>query len=606
LGVIYPSFLVVILLTIVIISFSATSTIRGLLFDQTKLRLQEITRLLRDLIDEEEFPRGGEIRALESGLSISEEMRVVIYDAEGEIIYASGLIETETLRTPPVPAAVTALSGEEASSDIRGGNRPLERVYYAVPLERDGEIIGAVETSLPITTVTTTLESTYGTIILVSVFMLLGSILVSYYASLRIDRPLKKIAAAARRYRDFDFSGHPYITGPEEIHVVSEALRSMSDSLQERIQTITGQKQELQTILNGMVEAVILLDENLTIKEVNPAAELLIKRGYEESVDKSLLQVLHNSELYDFASEALSSSTPLEKTLSMPEELDPATLTSRPSAKAGRLIHLQVHASAVNQEFMAEGLLRRTKRVVLVLNDITRMKNLERIRKDFVANVSHELKTPITSIKGFAETLLEGALEDEEASRSFVSIIRDQSERLVAIIEDLLSLSRLEQQDEQSFEREESSIAAIINGAVQVCSSRAQEKGSRIEVDCPEDLHIYGNGLLIEQALVNLIDNAVKYSPPQTRVEVSCRDAGEGVYVTVRDNGPGIPQKDLSRVFERFYRVDKTRSRELGGTGLGLAIVKHIVISHGGEVTVESEYGGGSDFTMFFPHAAAQ
>jgi two-component system phosphate regulon sensor histidine kinase PhoR len=243
------------------------------------------------------------------------------------------------------------------------------------------------------------------------------------------------------------------------------------------------------------------------------------------------------------------------------------------------------------------------KRVVLVLNDITRMKNLERIRKDFVANVSHELKTPITSIKGFTETLLEGALEDDEAGRQFVSIIRDQSERLVAIIEDLLSLSRLEQHDEGSVDREYTAMSGILSGAVQVCNGRAEEKESSIEVECPEDLQIYGNSLLIEQALVNLIDNAIKYSPPSSRVEVICSDNDQGTYITVRDNGSGIPQKDLSRIFERFYRVDKTRSRELGGTGLGLAIVKHIVISHGGEVTVESEPGDGSDFSMFFPRA---
>ncbi len=602
LGVIYPSFLVVILLTIIVISFSATSTIRELLFDQTKLRLKEVTRLLRDVIDEEEYPYGDEMRSLKSRLSMSEEMRVIFYRADGTMLHSNHLIETETIRSPLVPATLSALEGEEASSIVRGAGPPFERVYYAVPLLHEGEVIGAVETSLPLTTVTTTLESTYGTVILVAVVMLLGSILMSYYVSLRIDRPLKKIAAAARRYRDFDFSSHPSITGPEEIHIVSQALKSMSTSLQERIQTITGQKQELQSILNGMVEAVILLDGNLTIREINPAAGQLIKQSYREAVGKSLLQVLHNSEMYDFATEALGSSTPLEKTMSMPEELDPAKLSSRPSAKAGRQIHLQIHASAVTQELVENGFTKQMKRVVLVLNDITRMKNLERIRKDFVANVSHELKTPITSIKGFTETLLEGALEDEEAGRQFVSIIRDQSDRLVAIIEDLLSLSRLEQHEEGSVEREYATISGILSGAVQACSSRAQEKETNIEVACPEEMQIYGNSLLIEQALVNLIDNSVKYSPPFTKIEIVCRDSGEGVYITVKDNGPGIPQKDLSRIFERFYRVDKTRSRELGGTGLGLAIVKHIVISHGGEVDVESELGGGSDFSMFFPH----
>lgn len=600
-GVIYPSFLVVIIFTIIIISISATTTIRGLLFDQTTLRLKAVTRILSELIDEEAYPYGPQVRDIRTGLTSNEEMRIILYRGNEKILHSNHLIETEAIKAPTVPSTGKAFDGEAGGCIVRGEPLTLERVYYSVPIRHGDEIAGVIEASLPLTSVKTTLMASYDTLLLIIGVMLLGSIFMSYYVSVRIDLPLKKISAAARRYRDFDFTPHPRINAPREVEIVSETLRSMSISLQERIQTTMRQKQELRTILDGMVEAVILLDGNLAVREINPAVEKLFKRHYTQVVGKNLLQVVRSSELYDLVSEALHSEHSLEKTMSMPEELDPAMLSSRPSARAGRFIHLQVHASVVTEEVNEEGVTRELKRVVVVLNDITRMKNLERIRRDFVANVSHELKTPITSIKGFTETLLEGAIEDRESAHSFVSIIHAQSERLVAIIEDLLSLSRLEQQEDSSMEKENSAVAPIINGAVQICRVRAEKKWINITSHCRKDETVYGNNHLIEQALVNLIDNAVKYSPKEAKVEIICRNEAKGTYLTVHDNGPGIPQKELARIFERFYRVDKTRSRELGGTGLGLSIVKHIAIAHGGEVTVESELEAGSDFTVFFP-----
>ena len=606
-GVIYPSFLIVILFTVGIFWFFATSTLRNLLYAQTELRLKEISGILRTMIDGETYPLGGDTAALCSRLTFNDEdTRVILYRADGSIFRSNQLIETELIQAPLVQASRRALRGEESGSVTRGSSPTLDRMYYSVPIMHKDQVVGAVETSLPLQTVISTLENAFATIGFVAIVMVLISMYISYYLSSRIDTPLKKIAAAARRYRDFDFSSHPYISGPEEVIVVSDSLRSMSSSLQDRIQTITRQKQELRTVLNGMTEAVFLLDGKLMIREINPAGEKLAKRSYRDLVGKSILQVIHNSELYDFVSSALATDHPLEKTMSMPEEIDPSQLSSRPSARAGRQIHLHVYASAATEEVEEDGFAKREKRVVLVLNDITKMINLERIRRDFVANVSHELKTPITSIKGFTETLLEGAMEDPEARKTFITIIGEQSNRLVAIIEDLLSLSRLEQQDQEAVERETISVCTIISGAVQVCKRQADGKETSISVECAAETTVYGNALLIEQALVNLIDNAVKYGDSETVVTVSCRQQTRGTYISVQDDGPGIPEKELERIFERFYRIDKARSRELGGTGLGLSIVKHIVISHEGEVRVESTLNGGSRFTMFFPVVAEQ
>jgi two-component system, OmpR family, phosphate regulon sensor histidine kinase PhoR len=237
---------------------------------------------------------------------------------------------------------------------------------------------------------------------------------------------------------------------------------------------------------------------------------------------------------------------------------------------------------------------------LIVLHDVTHLRRLEMTRRDFVANVSHELKTPITSIKGFVETLLAGALQEPEHAENFLRIIARQTDRLNEIIDDLLSLSRIERDTEQGrVFLSTGRLKGVMQSAIQVCEAKAEAKNTTGSLDCPEELRAQISAPLLEQALVNLIDNAVKYSPTGSAVEVAAqRDSGE-VAVRVRDQGVGIEKSQLSRIFERFYRVDAGRSRKIGGTGLGLAIVKHIAQAHGGRVTVDSTPGQGSVFSLY-------
>jgi two-component system phosphate regulon sensor histidine kinase PhoR len=239
---------------------------------------------------------------------------------------------------------------------------------------------------------------------------------------------------------------------------------------------------------------------------------------------------------------------------------------------------------------------------VVVLNDITRMRHYEAIRRDFVANVSHEIKTPVTTIKGFAETLLDGALDDRNDAERFLRIIVGQADRLSAIIEDLLSLSSLESGSEgATISLERGSIRDVLQVALDVCEMKASARHITLALACPEDLYAEINPPLLEQAVVNLIDNAVKYSPEGSSVDVSAGVEAAGLSIRVKDAGRGIGREHLTRLFERFYRVDKARSRDMGGTGLGLSIVKHIAVAHGGWVAVESTPGLGSTFTITLP-----
>jgi two-component system phosphate regulon sensor histidine kinase PhoR len=239
---------------------------------------------------------------------------------------------------------------------------------------------------------------------------------------------------------------------------------------------------------------------------------------------------------------------------------------------------------------------------LIVLHDVTRLRHLEKIRRDFVANVSHELKTPITSIKGFVETLLHEQLEDKDNSLRFLGIILRQVNRLDAIIGDLLMLSRLERgSEEQTIGLQCESLAEVLRAAVEMCEKKAADKSMRLDVECPADLQADINAPLLEQAVTNLIDNAIKYSEASAAVRIAASHQGNEVVIRVQDQGCGIEAVHLPRLFERFYRVDRARSRELGGTGLGLAIVKHIVAAHRGSIRVESTVGRGSTFFVHLP-----
>ncbi len=238
---------------------------------------------------------------------------------------------------------------------------------------------------------------------------------------------------------------------------------------------------------------------------------------------------------------------------------------------------------------------------VLVLNDITPLRRLEQVRKDFVANVSHELKTPITLIKGFAETLQDRSVRESPDAERFLGILFRNAERMDALVDDLLTLARLERPDAPPLRREPTRIRPLLENVAEAVESRRAERGSRLALSCPDDLEARVNEGLLEQAVLNLTDNALKYSGAGAEVELAAREADGFLEILVRDDGPGIPARHLPRIFERFYRVDWARSREEGGTGLGLSIVRHIALAHGGEASVESREGAGSAFRIRVP-----
>jgi two-component system phosphate regulon sensor histidine kinase PhoR len=403
---------------------------------------------------------------------------------------------------------------------------------------------------------------------------------ISYALARQLARPVDGLRAASARLASGDVRAYPPATDVAEFADIAAALVRLREQLVERGLTIGRQDTQQEAVLGSMIEGVLAIDGRRRILGINRAAAELLDVEAEQAAGRPIQDVIRNPDLRRFALTAIDCRDPVEDDLLLRGIRD-------------RTIRLR--GTALRDASGDGG-------AVIVLNDVTEVQRLENIRRDFVANVSHELKTPVASIKGFVETLLDGALDEPDDARRFLGIVARQADRLAAIIEDLLALSRIEQSETSGkLPLEPQPVAEILFTAADDCRPRAAERSIRLEVDGPPDLMVAVNGPLLEQAVINLVDNAIKYSEPGKTVWLSATADATGPAIHVRDEGCGIAEEHLPRLFERFYRVDKARSRNLGGTGLGLSIVKHIVQAHAATISVESTPGIGTAFTIRLP-----
>ena len=359
-----------------------------------------------------------------------------------------------------------------------------------------------------------------------------------------------------------------------KINELEEKLRLLG----EKIAALERQNNAIQAILASMVEGVIAVDKDTRIISINPSIENLFQVKKSEVEGRLFLEVIRNNDLAEVINDVLKNRAALSQELNL----------SWPVQKV-----FQVNSTPIFEGGRVSGCL-------VVIHDITEIRRLERVRSDFIANVSHELKTPLTSIKGFVETLLEGALEDKEESRNFLNIIQDHTDRLNNLINDLLELSHIESR-EIALKFEKVDLKKVFEEVILGFRSQIKKKGITVNNDLAADVTLKADKLKLEQVIINLIDNAIKFNKENGSVSIFSEDLGRKIKIVIEDSGQGIPEKDITRIFERFYRVDKARSRELGGTGLGLSIVKHIIELHEGEVGVESTEGLGSKFFFMLP-----
>lgn len=399
-----------------------------------------------------------------------------------------------------------------------------------------------------------------------------------------LSRAIRTLERGAKRLAGGDLSQRVAVNGPLMLSSLAESLNEMAKQLQHRLSMVDEQRNELSAVLSSMSEGVLAIDQDQRLLSLNPAAAAMFKVDAVQAIGRSIQEVVRNSGLQAFVDQTLSQHSSVQAEFPMQLDDSPA---------AGERV-IEAQGAALRS---VEG-----KRIgaVLVFHDVTRLRKLESIRTDFVSNVSHEIKTPVTAIKGAVETLLDDGPERFEPDvLKFLQIISRQSDRMEAIIEDLLSLTRLEHDSDRfSAELAVHDISKTIAGAVETCQATATDRHSQIEIRCPKPLYAQAIAPLLEQALVNLIVNAIKYSPERSHVIVKAARVDQEVVISVEDRGRGIEPEHLPRVFERFYRTDKARSRDMGGTGLGLSIVKHVADVHRGRVSVHSVAGVGSTFRI--------
>lgn len=576
---VFPQFVFRLTIVVAIVAVAIYTYARSYRTGNVLDRIERETQVILAVIDSREFS-SDTVRGLLSDLSAEAGVSFGIY-GDRRLSFFSGEMDVHRF-------------AQENAELFR--SQEIERVEPSTSLSSYVGVvypasIPAIPEATHLIAITDTSELTGGlrnlgfwlVVMVISFFVAIVSL--SYRVVRSIQGPVGYLQTAANHFAEGDLTYRCDVPEPSELHRLAETMNSMAEQLTTRIDAIRAQRTQLESILASMTEGVVLLDDRFQISTMNDAALRLFRveslttpRGE----PRTLLEVIRNSEIYEAVLKTFATGTNQEGTI---------TVYTNPPR------FMQVHSGIVDTG--------ERNAVLLVFNDVTRMQELENIRKDFVANVSHELKTPITSILGFVETLTDGdAITETEEALRFLDIISAQAQRLNAIIEDLLQLSRLEQQHD-GIVVENCRIEELVAGVKQSLEKKAFEKEITLVDEYHGNPRFTANPNLMEQAMTNLLDNAIKYCPPGSRVEIRFRRTPQSVRIEVADNGPGIPTEAQGRIFERFYRVDRARSRAVGGTGLGLAIVKHIAQAHGGSVALESVQGRGSTFVFEIPQAGS-
>lgn len=504
--------------------------------------------------------------------------RVAIIDPQGIVLADSQGTLNGSASRADFAEVQRALQGTPGMAVRPDPELNQEQFYLAIPFVYQGKPAYALQLQVPLTDATSASAALHDEIWIASLVALLLALAIAYFFSRSFTRRVKSLKTFAENLDKTPSAQRSLVYGNDELGDLARALDRTGSRLRELVDRLSLESARRESILASMVEGVVAVDSKLRVTFCNNAFRRAVGTSDSIPENQSLLDVLRDPELLSMFTHVLESLQPLKRRV-------------RLAGAEGHSFEVQVTPLAGTVQGGA----------IAIFYDITDLERLERVRRDFVANVSHELRTPLTAISGYAETLLEGALEDDESNRRFVEIIKSHATRLSNIASDLLALSELES-ERPAAESRPVSVRSAVDVALKMIGPAAQLRGVSITSGELDEAEVLAERGRLEQALVNLLDNAVKFNRPsgEVRVEVR-REAGDHVRIIVADTGIGIPSTDLTRVFERFYRVDKARSREMGGTGLGLSIVKHAVERMNGAVTVESQLGKGSTFTVLLP-----
>jgi two-component system phosphate regulon sensor histidine kinase PhoR len=571
------SALLLIALTLAVLDFYLTGYTRKHEVEAVQRRLTAVARILTaeppnlPLERMEEWAKSASARA---------ECRVTIIDPQG-VVLADSDSDPKTMENHANRPEIQAAYMNRVGSAIRR-SRTLGRdlCYLAVPLQYRDRSGYVLRVAVPLENLDDAIAAVRRRILTASLVAACVALFIAYFFSRSFSRRIGRLRAFAEGLVKANFTESPLPDPNDELGALTRSLNLTASELRGLVERLGLESARREAILSSMVEGVLAVDQDLRITFYNASFARAVGLRAEIAERAPLVEVVRDPVLREILSRVVTTGETLKQRLQLP-------------AAEGRAFEVQAAPLRV-----AGG-----RGAIAILHDISDLERLERVRKDFVANVSHELRTPLTAIRGYTETLLEGALEDQENNRKFLEIIKTHAIRLNSIASDLLALSELES-GKATAEPARVSVRAATEAALRTVEAEALRRRVKLIRGRVEDVEVLGERVQLEQALVNLLDNAVKFNRPdgEVRVEVT-RTKDDQVSVTIADNGIGIPSADLPRLFERFYRVDKARSREVGGTGLGLSIVKHIVERMHGRVTVDSQLGKGSVFTILLPCA---
>ncbi len=511
-----------------------------------------------------------------------------VVEARITIINSDGIVIADSHNDPRLmdnhlnrPEIRSISQSGDIGKEVRYSRTVEEEMFnVAVPFMEENNISGYIRVGQSLADINLELRNhTRNFLIFLSMIFLIVFLIVYKFAD-RFVQPLQQLTETAAEISQGKYHKRVRITDyGNEIGYLSEMFNHMANQLETKIGNLSEEENRVKTILQNMLDGVIAVDINKNIETLNPAAQEMLGLETDDYQQKSLIEVVPSYRLDEAITEALEENRVLSREINLknPE----------------RYLYCQFAP--------LEGFTQNPTGGVIVLTDITKLRKLEQVRKDFVTNVSHELRTPLTSIIGYLDTLLAENRPEKETTEHFLEIIKEEADRMKLLIDDLFELTSIEDKD---FQLEESELKPVFQKVEKMFVSRAREKNIELINKCPDDIEpVLMLPERIEQVLYNLVDNAVKYTPRGGRVELKAYSKKNKVVIEVVDNGPGIPVQDQHRIFERFYRVDKARSREMGGTGIGLSIVKHIIQGHHSEIEVESQEGAGSVF-RFYLHKA--
>jgi two-component system phosphate regulon sensor histidine kinase PhoR len=576
-------FIVIQLLIIGLSFYYFSNNHRDFYLEQEKISLEHYSELMLNNIDRKEIISSSpSLEAKAADWAADSETRITIIAVGGKVLADSHYDIAEMDNHRNRPEISEAIRSRSSGNEIRYSETiGEEMLYYAVPIIDKGEIIGILRTARPLEFIRSVLIEDIKSYLFFFIILAVITIFLGWRLTYSIVKPLETVTETAEKISEGDLAQRiPVRRYNSEIEKLARMFNFMADELEDKIIEISQEKNKIEAILESMVDGVIAVGENGEISLINTAARRIFNIEAEEIEGKSLITTLFNHRIDMYLQRAFDTKESIKREIKY----------KNPEQKIIQATFIPL----LNDEKKINGGL-------IVLTDITELRKLETVRNDFVANVSHELRTPLTSIVGYLDTLLESNVEDQELRNKFLKIIKDETDRLSNLINDLLNLSKIES---QSIDLESDDFEEVLNKVINLLQKNARDKNIDFKVEIADELPaVYMVREQIKQVLINLIDNAIKYTPEGGEIKINVEEEGDKVYFSVKDSGIGIPKADQERIFERFYRVDKARSRSLGGTGIGLSIVRNIIKQHGSNIQVKSREGVGSEFFFYLKAA---